>query len=509
MNNCRGVCWVLVTCFLSVAAAHGEDAPLKVATDWGKIVGVSKANVSIQVCPEPPMRRGYPIHDQLFKALHDLGADYARLQPWFPYPKMAVAELRPPENGKTFWDFTLMDQITEDFMQATAGHPVVFTFGTVPRWMYTTKTPTRYPENPDDIDWSYTLDKELNDSTMKLFAEYQARLAGWYINGGFRDEVGRWHASGHHYNVDYWEVLNEEDVEHSLTPAQYTQFYDAVVEAVRKVAPGLKFMGPALSDPIGRPDFIVYFLDPKNHRPGIPVDMLSYHFYSLPDSDETPEVMQHTIFDQADMFLTAARYIDTVRRHFSPSTLTDVNELGSVLPAPLAPKLIKPIPESYWNLAGAMWAYIYGHLAVLGTDVVGAAELIDYPGQVAATTLVDWDTGEPNARYWVAKLLRDNFGPGDKIVGPPAVNPQTDLATDSGSAAHIYFQAFISPRGKRKLLLVNKRSRSIDLTIPGAGGGVMQSVDESTRSAAAVSLVPADTIHLPSLAVAVITMPSK
>jgi hypothetical protein len=68
------------------------------------------------------MRRGYPIHDQLFKALHNLSADCARLQPWFPYPKLSVAELRAPERGMTFWDFTLMDQMTEDFKHATAGH---------------------------------------------------------------------------------------------------------------------------------------------------------------------------------------------------------------------------------------------------------------------------------------------------------------------------------------------------------------------------------------------------
>jgi hypothetical protein len=30
--------------------------------------------------------------------------------------------------------------------------------------------------------------------------------------------------------------------------------------------------------------------------------------------------------------------------------------------------------------------------------------------------MVDWNTGQPNARYWVLKLLRDNFGPGDKLV---------------------------------------------------------------------------------------------
>ncbi len=494
--------------FLSMAAlASNAEARIKISPDWDKIVGVSKANVSIQVCPEPPMRRGYPIHDQLFRALHDLGADYARLQPWFPYPKMTVAELRPPENGKTFWDFTLMDQITEDFMLATAGHPVVFDFGTVPRWMFTTKTPTRYPANPDDIDWSYVADKELNDSTVQRFAEYQARLAGWYIKGGFEDEVGEWHASGHHYNVDYWEVLDEPDGD-NLTPAQYTQFYDAVVEAVRKVVPGMKFIGPALTpNVIARPDYMIYFLDPKNHGAGIPVDMVSYHFYSLPDSDETPEVMQHTIFAQADQLMSAAQYVEALRAHFAPNTRTAVNELGSELPGGLAPKLLQPIPKTYWNLAGAMWAYTFGKLATLGIDVVNAAELIDYPGQVASSTLVDWDTGKPNARYWVVKLLRDNFGPGDQIVGPPEAKTATDLAADPGFAAEqIYAQAFISPSGERKILLVNKRDRPLEVTIPGIATGFQQRVDQNTVSAPIKQLLSQDILRMPGLAVTIVTL---
>ena len=31
--------------------------------------------------------------------------------------------------------------------------------------------------------------------------------------------------------------------------------------------------------------------------------MISYHFYAVPAADETPEIQQHTSFDQADRFL--------------------------------------------------------------------------------------------------------------------------------------------------------------------------------------------------------------
>ena len=36
-----------------------------------------------------------------FKSLHDLQADYVRYVPWLPYPRLGVAELEPPKDGKT------------------------------------------------------------------------------------------------------------------------------------------------------------------------------------------------------------------------------------------------------------------------------------------------------------------------------------------------------------------------------------------------------------------------
>jgi hypothetical protein len=224
--------------------------------------------------------------------------------------------------------------------------------------------------------------------------------------------------------------------------------------------------------------------------------MISYHFYSMPDADESPKIMTYTIFNQADNFLTAVRYIESIRKRYSPDTLTYINELGSMLPDPTAPKLAHPIPDSYWNLSGGMWAYIYGHLAQIGIDLVAATELIDYPGMFAACSLVNWDTGQPNARYWVTKLLRDNFGPGDKLVETKLEAPQ------------VYAQAFITPAGEHKILLVNKRDKTAELTIAGAAGGRMQRVDQSTGSSPPLtSEVAQDTLTLPGLAVAVLTLP--
>lgn len=487
-------------------AAFGQNEPIKASPHWDKIATVSKANVSIEVCVEPPLRRGHPIHDRLFAALKDLGADYAHYQPWNVYPRLGVAELYPPASGKTSWDFTLIDQLTEDFMNATSGHPVVFNFGSLPAWMFSTQAPVPVPENPDEIDWNYSEfnARQLTDASVKLAADYQARLASWYIKGGFTDEFGVFHKSDHHYDIEYWEILNDPDFEGSLGPADYTRLYDAIVEAVRKVAPHMKFMGPVVGDPSTRPDYFVYFFDPKNHKPGIPIDMVSYHLYAMPDADESPDIMTYTLFQQADRFLAVARYIDALRLRFIPGARTDVVDVATMLPDPLALKLAQPIPRIYWMRSGAFFAYLYANLAAMGVDVVGGSELIDYPGMAAASTLVDWETGEPNTRYWVLKLLRENFGPGDKLLAP---EPYTVLQPDP--YPQLYSQAFIGPDGSRKILLVNKREKPLHIEIPGASGGQLAMVEETTNSTPSARPLDRATIGLPPLAVAVVTMPKS
>jgi hypothetical protein len=267
----------------------------------------------------------------------------------------------------------------------------------------------------------------------------------------------------------------------------------------------MKFMGPTLSDTANLPQFVAYFFDPKNHQAGIPVDIVSYHFYTFSESDETPETMQYTTYRQADRILTAVGYIEAIRKRFLPEAKTDITELGSILVPAEAVNPADPIPASFWNLSGAVWAYLYGHyghLAAKGIDIITAAELIDYPGQFASTTLVNWETGEPNARYWVLKLLHDNFGPGDKIIEPNAA----DEIMRPDPAVQIYAQGFITPQGKRKVLLVNKRDRGLEVTIDGAAGGDEQRVDQSTTTAPVPQKLAKDTVHLPPSAVTVVTL---
>ena len=215
----------------------------KVNINWDKVLTVSKTTPTLQVVVMPPLRRGSPIHDRVFQALRELGADYVRYVPWLPYPKLGVAELDPPKDGKTSWDFSLIDPMTEDFMNATAGHSVILNFSTIPQWMFKTDEPVPYPADPDEVTWKYEKGTEFRDPSLKEVGDYFARLVSWYTMGGFTDEYGKRHESGHHYKIDYWELLNEVESEHHMTPETYTKFYDALVAAIRTVQPQMKFVG--------------------------------------------------------------------------------------------------------------------------------------------------------------------------------------------------------------------------------------------------------------------------
>jgi glycosyl hydrolase family 39 (putative alpha-L-iduronidase) len=481
--------------------AHSEAAaPVKLEVSWGKATGISKTTPTLQVVVNPPLRRGTPVHDNAFQALKDLGADYVRYVPWLPYPKLGVAELEAPKDGKTSWDFTYIDPMTTDFLEATRGHDSVLNFSTIPQWMVKTAKPVTYPDDPDGVTWTYTQGNDFRDPSFKEVAEYYARLLSWYTKGGFTDELGKRHESGHRYKVAYWEVLNEIDLERNLSPEAYVKLYDAVVTAMRAVSPDTRFVGLALAYPGKYPEQFEYFLNPKNHQPGVPLDFISYHFYAVPTPDQGPELQPHVFFAQADGFLNTVRYVEQVRKRLSPGTRTTINEIGAISADDLMQSdpshVPQPIPASYWNLTCAMYAYLFGEMTKIGIDVAGESQLVGYPTQFPSVSMVDWTNGKPNPRYWALKLLKDNFSPGDKLVETRVESP------------YLYALGVVKPDGRKRLLLVNKRERDAALVVAGAGGGRIEFVDATTKFGPPGSQnVAGDEITLRGLAVAALTLP--
>jgi hypothetical protein len=457
---------------LSIAQDSKQE---QVDFDWTKVSMVSKSTATLQVVTNPMLNPGSPIHDGAFSALKALGADYVRYVPWLPYPKIAVAELDPPTKEKTSWDFTYIDPVTKDLLAATEGHSTVMNFSTIPAWMFKTEKPVKYPEDPNQVFWDYTKGTDLRDPSGKELGDYFGRLVSWYTQGGFTDENGKKHESGNHYTFQYWEVLNEIDFEHSTTPEDYTKRYDAIVEGIRRVSPETKFIGLALGAPGANPKYFEYFLNPKNHKQGIPLDYISFHFYSTPAMNETPDGWEHTFFNQAEGFLATTRYILAIRDRLSPRTKVDADELGVILPTDsveIAASKAMPdhIPHRYWNAAGALYGFLFIELTRLGVDVIGESQLVGYPSQYPSVSMIDYNNGKPNARYWALKLIKDNFHPGDKLVERKPSDGPSDVRV----------QGFITAEG-RKVLLVNRANsdKSVRLAADLVGAASF-TVDEET-----------------------------
>ncbi len=133
----------------------------------------------------------------------------------------------------------------------------------------------------------------------------------------------------------------------------------------------------------------------------------------------------------------------------------------------------------------------------MGIDVVGESQLVGYPTQFPSVTMLDWTTGgKPNARYWVLKLLRENFGPGDTLAPIRTQFP------------YIYAMAVTTQTGDHRLLLINKESRSNTLTVAGAKGASEQFIELGNAFAPAnTKSVASDSITLGGYSVAVITLP--
>ena len=76
-----------------------------------------------------------------------------------------------------------------------------------------------------------------------------------------------------------------------------------------------------------------------------------------------------------------------------------------------------------------MYAYLFGELTKIGIDVAGESQLVGFPTQFPSVSMVDWNDGKPNARFWVLKLLHDNFGAGDKLVEVEEAPRRTTLTS--------------------------------------------------------------------------------
>ncbi len=316
-----------------------------------------------------------------------------------------------PENQQGVWDFSQDDQLIAALR--THGIPFYLDVRTGPPWMFTNTG-------------------QLRDQSFQEFATYMARLVGWYNKGGFTDDQGQFHSSGHQNWIHTWEIWNEPNSGYEvpapvanraatwMEAVPFARLYDTTVAAMRAVDPTILTGGPTLSS---YPD--IPYLRAFVQAVQQPLDFLSFHAYAISntaDPDQNiftalngPRLLQRLI---AAKQLLAARYPG---KHV-PIWIDELG-LNEVSRPPADPRGTEPI-------AYAFNAAVYAIFAQQGIDYFGQFPLVG-TNQLA---LIDYKTAQIYRTYWFFLLLARAFpvgstlyplsGPdGDGIVGLAAIAP--------------------------------------------------------------------------------------
>jgi Glycosyl hydrolases family 39 len=484
------------------------SAPPIMAIGWDDVVAISEVNATTQIGAAGPG----PLHDKVYRQLRQFSPEYPRWQLWgggSKDPNLGNAEVLPPANGVSHWDFSRIDPDFIAFANTVRGHQFLVDLEVTPDWMY--KPNAAIAESTLGPLARVHTKRELA-VTPQVFADYYARVVSWWEKGGFTDEYGKWHPSGHHFKIPYWEVLNERNMA-GESPEEYTRLYDATVLAIRQVDPDMQFVGLAIAHAWEYPQYITYFLNPKNHAPGVPLSAISLHCYAKYGPDDPPAVQVATTFDQAERFIDTIQYVNSIRDLLSPATRIMVDELGTIIgteaPQVPWPKNRRGDVPFHIRLNAAMYGYLYGNMARLGVVSAGQSSFgagSSSGGRVGAYVADPMLTsaGDPNPRYKVAKLLMTEFPPGSRVVAS---------YTGVGiwrNPFPIYVEPYVTQDGTRKVLIVNERDVPYAAVIPDAKGGKIHYVAADTGSAPYKErLANANLVTVSGLEVAILTLPNQ
>ena len=474
----------------------------EVTVDWAHPTdGAVRTSSQIEVDFMPFLSRSDDggSFDGYFNALSNLGAEYMRFSPWVGYPKVVVPELEESSCPGSNWNSTLMDQAMSDFMAGVCGmdagegrceHSVAQQLSTMPVWLYKDGKPTEplpadpwvFPSGDMNFYSQPAHSARLKDPTCGQMARYAARFVGWYTASGFTDECGHYHHSGLRYNWEFLSVLNEN--EHEMVPStQYTTCFDRWREEISKVNPNIKLIGPegisslACCDSSGqfgpltkdRHDFIYDFLNPANHKNGEPPAVLSFHV------SVGMKGQKASMFGGFDAWFDAfALPLQSTRDKLSPTTQLAMNEYitevwewcatssgeaaaaaagGACPDASFSNTSNMTINRAtlQWSLAAAAYAYGFGRLSELGYLYVTADQLVagPWPDNCPFVASLDWQSGEPNAKFWIVRMLAAALGKRERTLMPTVV---------SNNATAYALGMQMAGTEQRVLLLVSKTS---------------------------------------------------
>ena len=348
----------------------------------------------------------------------------------------------------TSWNFDILDPMMDSFFENTPQDGFkIPNFSTQPAWMFDDADTWSYVDDPNANDNAYASQGTSNGSedSKRLISDYYRRLVQYYTAGGFFDEFGEYvkrRSKTGNLDIRMWEIFNEPESEHSHTPESYTAEYDAVAAALVEEIPGIQLVGLALCrHGESAKSWLSYFLNISNHRTirGLKpkLDWISYHQYATSCKSSDPKYYQQCFFTDpesgADMFIEEVRRHNEIKDHLAPHVKTTVDEIGTMLPG----EVFDPL---YWCASAAYNVYLYLTLMKENIEVIGWSQLTAYPtiselgleARDPSVAMLNYSTGEGNARYQTLKLMIEYTGVGDRLV-----------ETVSSDASNVYAQGFL------------------------------------------------------------------
>jgi hypothetical protein len=284
------------------------------------------------------------------------------------------------------------------------------------------------------------------------------------------------------------------------------------------------------------------FFSSANHVAGSakPPEYASYHFYAfLPQGRELNMARFNVsyVFAQAVEFVAQARaireHIDAADWGLGPKTALNFDEIGLIggSGCPLhdssrgAAKLFDD-ERIFFNLGASMFAFVYGELAKIGSDMVAASQTLSFnatPGLVVhgkalrsfypCLTLIDWvPPYGGNARFWGLRAMIDVLGNDIKSVVAVNISSTTPPPIGWPTSSIVYGVGFVRSDGQRVTLMANTNSSDQIVELEGAAGGQIYVVDlDHGHGDAAYSntSLSSQRFRLGALAVALVEMPRQ
>eukprot|EP00051_Salpingoeca_urceolata_P000384 m.33874 g.33874 ORF g.33874 m.33874 type:complete len:555 (+) comp10536_c0_seq1:149-1813(+) len=421
-----------------------------------------------------------------------------------------------PQLDEGTWDFAYSDQVMSAFMDGAGDTSplVIVDLETSPSWMWADANATDTHTCADNVSITrpvgprtrcphYGNPNTPKDPSWRQIATYNKNVADWYTRRGFRDPRTENHYhSNHSYDWDYFEILNEPQLtrEHGFSPQSVIDFYDEQVRVFdTDGAPARKWMGSSFSGMHNAEvadAWVAPFLNRSHHHPPTtPVDALSFHIYANCLGDNSPKGMEH-VFPTTDAGLAGLQRVAELKQALRPDVELHLTESGLICNAPREcgsnnyTCWFRSFNKEYWVASAAQWVYqflTYSHAADLVS--VSHSQILGYPyrfdglsGEWPCGTMVDWNTAELNAKFWITLLTLERIGRPFRFCSTTTTAaaaqamPPTEATTENSTRGQVpvaddmvFAQGIDSDKG-RLLVLINKKSTSVTVHIAGASG---------------------------------------